>query len=61
MDDIKNKKILIVDDEREIRNMIDGLLRKEGFNRIYHAASCEEALKVCQSVKPYINFRCYAP
>ena len=54
MDDIKNRKLLIVDDEGEIRNMLDGLLRKEGFNRIYHAANCAEALKVCQSVKPDI-------
>lgn len=52
MDDIKNKKILIVDDEHEIRNMIDGFLRKEGFTRIYHASSCEETLEICSSIKP---------
>ncbi|NLY85857.1 MAG: DNA-binding response regulator, partial [Tissierellia bacterium] len=34
MDDVRNKKILIVDDEDEIRNMVDGFLRKEGFTRI---------------------------
>ncbi len=54
MDDIKNKKLLIVDDEHEIRNMIDSFLRKEGFTRIYQASNCAEALEVCQSVKPDI-------
>lgn len=54
MNDIKNKKLLIVDDEHEIRNMIDGFLRKEGFTRIYQASNCSEALEVCRSVKPDI-------
>lgn len=54
MDDIKNKKLLIVDDEDEIRNMLDTFLRKEGFTRIYQASSCEEALKLCRSAKPDI-------
>lgn len=54
MDEIKNKKLLIVDDEREIRNMIDGFLRKEGFMRIYQASNCAEALEVYRSVKPDI-------
>ncbi|HHV11290.1 MAG TPA: response regulator transcription factor [Clostridiales bacterium] len=54
MDDIKNKKLLIVDDEHGIRNMIDGFLRKEGFTRIYQASNCAEAVEVCQSVKPDI-------
>lgn len=52
MDAIKNKKLLIVDDEPEIRNMVDRFLRKEGFHRIYHAANCAEARAVCQAVKP---------
>ncbi|KNF09046.1 two-component system signal transduction response regulator [Gottschalkia purinilytica] len=52
MENIKNKKILIVDDELEIRNMIDSFLRKEGFYRIYSAANCGEALKICRSDKP---------
>ena len=54
MDDIKNKKLLIVDDEREIRNTVEEFLRKEGFTRIYHASTCAEALAVCMSVKPDI-------
>lgn len=54
MDDLKHKKILIVDDELEIRNMIDRFLRKVGFTRIYQASSCAEALEVCMSAKPDI-------
>lgn len=54
MDNIKNKKLLIVDDEEAIRNMLDGFLRKEGFNRIYHADNCAEAIKMCHLVKPDI-------
>lgn len=52
MDDIKNKKLLLVDDEREIRNMVDGFLRKEGFTRIYQASDCADALEVCRSEQP---------
>lgn len=52
MDQLKYKKLLIVDDEPEIRHMIDGFLRKEGFSRIFHAADCSEALAVCAADKP---------
>lgn len=52
MDNLKSKKLLIVDDEVEIREMIDRYLRKEGFTRIFHAASFQEALDVFQSVQP---------
>lgn len=54
MEELKNKKLLIVDDERDIREMVDGFLRKEGFTRIYHAADCTETLEICRSVKPDI-------
>jgi len=52
MEDVKHRKILIVDDEPELRHMIDGFLRKEGFTRLYHAASCQEALAICRADKP---------
>jgi len=52
MDDLKQKKILIVDDEADLRTMVEGILRKEGFFRIHHAADCREALEVIRSVKP---------
>ena len=54
MDDWKDKKILIVDDEPEIRTMVERFLRKEGFYRIYTASHCESALAVCRAEKPDI-------
>lgn len=54
MDDLKYKKILIVDDEPEILHMIDRFLRKEGFTRIYLASNCVEALETYSSIKPDI-------
>lgn len=54
MGDIKNRKILIVDDEREIREMAEYFLRKESFSRIYQASCCREAIDTCRSIKPDI-------
>ncbi|GGG88500.1 response regulator transcription factor [Paenibacillus radicis (ex Gao et al. 2016)] len=54
MDNLKHKKILIVDDELEIRTMIDGFLRKEGFTRIYHAANGQETMANLVTNKPDI-------
>ncbi|MGA8941296.1 MAG: response regulator transcription factor [Thermoactinomyces sp.] len=50
----KRKKILIVDDEFDIREMIERFLRKEGFSRIYTAADCTSALSICRKSKPDI-------
>lgn len=54
MENLKDKKILIVDDEPEIRIMIESFLRKEGFFRIYTAADCASALSICRKGKPDI-------
>ncbi|AZS14919.1 response regulator transcription factor [Paenibacillus lutimineralis] len=54
MEDLKHKKLLIVEDEYEIRQMVDRFLRKEGYFRIFHAADCKEALEICRSDKPDI-------
>ena len=52
MEEIKHKKLLIVDDEDELRQMVEKILRKEGFTRIFQAATCAEAIHICQTVKP---------
>ena len=52
MDELKQKKLLIVDDEPEIRKMVEHFLRKEGFMRIYQAGDCREALELCRSIQP---------
>lgn len=54
MDILKEKKILIVDDEPDIRTMIEGFLRKEGFYRIFTAADCASALTLFKIDKPDI-------
>jgi DNA-binding response OmpR family regulator len=43
MNNIYDCKILIVDDEKELRIMIEKILRQEGFQRIYTASNCEQA------------------
>lgn len=43
MDELKNKKILIVDDEEELLHMLEGILFKEGFYHVYTARDCREA------------------
>ncbi|WP_435925605.1 response regulator transcription factor [Paenibacillus sp. DYY-L-2] len=54
MENMKDRKILIVDDEPEIRMMIERFLRKEGFFRIYTAADCTSALSICRTGSPDI-------
>ena len=41
MNELMNKKILIVDDEKELLKTVSDALFKEGFFNIYTAASCE--------------------
>ncbi|WP_341281351.1 response regulator transcription factor [Paenibacillus sp. FSL H8-0537] len=52
MEDLKHKKLLIVDDESDLREMVEGFLRKEGFTRIFQAATCAEALRNIRAAKP---------
>ena len=39
IENVKNLKILVVDDNTEILNMIDNILRKEGFTKIFLSSS----------------------
>lgn len=45
MKELKNKKILIVDDEAELLNMIRDILYSDGYSYVYTAGNCYEALK----------------
>lgn len=49
MEELKNKKILLVDDERELLKMTKAALQNEGFYNIYTAESCQRALEIIQS------------
>lgn len=48
MNELKNKKILIVDDEKELLNMIKEILINDGYFNIFTAKNCEEALKIAK-------------
>jgi len=50
----KDKKILLVDDEVDILNLLEAVLRKEGFEAIYKAACGREALELAQALVPDI-------
>jgi len=52
MNIIKDKKILLVDDELDILNLLETVLKKEGFNNIYKATSGLEAVKICEKIVP---------
>lgn len=49
MDEIKNKKLLIVDDEPGLLTLIENILRKEGFFRILKAATMAQAQSILHS------------
>ncbi len=51
MDEVKNKKILLVDDEPELLEMLENALFKEGFYHLYTAGSCREGLKTAREQK----------
>ena len=52
MTDVFDCKILIVDDEPELRGMVSEILRREGFFRIVSAADCKEARRLFAQEKP---------
>lgn len=46
MQEIKNKKILIVDDEKTLLDMLVDILYKDGFYNVFTASNCSDALKI---------------
>ena len=54
METLKDRKVLIVDDEPDMRMMIERFLRKEGFFRIYAAGDGATALSIFRANKPDI-------
>ncbi len=49
MDELKNKKILLVDDETDLLKMTEDALRDEGFFNIYTAENGKEALAIIRT------------
>ncbi|MBS4538931.1 response regulator transcription factor [Clostridium sp. D2Q-11] len=52
--DISQKKILIIDDEIEILNLLETVLMKEGFQRIFKASNGIEGVKLGREENPDI-------
>lgn len=51
-DYLKQKRILLVDDEQELLYMVEGILRKEGYTQIQTAGTVSDALGVLKKWKP---------
>lgn len=49
MNELNNKKILIVDDEKELLKMTEESLLREGYFQVYTAMNCKEALSILQN------------
>ena len=49
---IKRKNILIVDDERQLLDLIVSILQEDGFSSMITATSASEAMRVCHSSFP---------
>ncbi|AKN33408.1 DNA-binding protein [Clostridium carboxidivorans P7] len=54
MNDIKDCKILIVDDELSLSEMVKDIMLKEGFHEIFTASSCHEAITQFKKLTPHI-------
>ena len=52
MKNIFDCKLLLVDDEPELRRMVNEILRKEGYAKIICAADCQQARELFSSEKP---------
>ncbi|MCR1839534.1 response regulator transcription factor [Murimonas intestini] len=53
-DYIKEKKILLVDDEPDILEMLISILKEDGYSKIETAATAAEAFRLCRSHQPQI-------
>lgn len=49
---LKEKRILLVDDEQALLDMLVSILEKEGFRHIYTAKSVRDALAAAAAIKP---------
>ena len=51
-DYIKDKKILLVDDEPELREMVVSILKEDGFRNFETAESVREAVETAEKMNP---------
>lgn len=53
-DNILDRKILLIDDEVELLKLLETVLKKEGFRRIFKAKNGIEGINLCKTEKPDI-------
>lgn len=53
-DEILSKKVLLIDDEIELLNLMETVLKKEGFSKIYKAMDGAGGINLCTKEKPDI-------
>lgn len=51
-ENINMNKILLVDDERDIMNLLEEVLRREGFKHILKTITGENAIEICRNEMP---------
>lgn len=51
---VKNKKILLVDDEEQLLDMVVSILKQDGYTRIRTAVSVKEALEAVRDWQPHL-------
>jgi len=51
---LKSKRLLLVDDEQELLEMVVAILSAEGFKNLATAKTCQEALQTAEKFKPEI-------
>lgn len=51
---LNEKKILLVDDEIDILNMLETVLLKEGFSHVYKADTGQNGIDLCKKISPDI-------
>ena len=49
---LKNKRILLIDDEQELLDMVVSILKSDGYHNISTAKSVTEALSLAEDIKP---------
>ncbi|WP_428911617.1 response regulator transcription factor [Niallia sp. Krafla_26] len=49
---LNNKRILLVDDEVDLLNLLETVLKKDGFHKIDKATTGQEGLQLCENNKP---------
>lgn len=53
---LKTKKIMLVDDESDLLEMVKTILQDDGFQNIVTAVSVKDGIRVCKNEQPDLPF-----